>query len=299
MLTGFAFGDGNIDLGRSFYSVFEAVESHKSEDSRLKTFSLWPSSAQLNPEKLAAAGFFYTGDGDTCQCFFCDLKLRNWSHTNDPWETHRRYAPHCVLVRGAKSENVPLERDGAACKKSGNPVPKLAHDCGTNENLHVQGQGACGGSDQMHDATKRLDTFSGKWRKSHVVKPEELARVGFYFTGDRDKVACAYCGVKLLNWQPGDTAYSEHFKHSPNCPLLQEIGSEKKGTKELEDRELFLEDDTEKIKREANSSRDGLHMHGRPNVALSVVRQFGFDEAVVSTALYRLKKKQGMNDCKL
>ena len=274
MLKGFAFGDGDINKCRSFYSMFEAVDSHKSEESRLKTFSLWPSSALSGPEKLAAAGFFYTGDGDTCQCFFCGLKLRNWHHTDDPWKIHRRYGPYCVLVRGAQCENVPLKKDGVACEKS---VP--------NKNQHRRGE--CGASDQMHDATKRFETFLGKWKKSHVVKPEELARVGFYFTEDRDKVECAYCSVKLLNWEPGDTAYSEHFKHSPNCSLLQEIGSERQRANELEG--LFLDNDTEKGKREADSFLGGF-----PNFALSVVRQFGFNEDVVSMAVYRLKKKHGM-----
>ncbi len=267
MPKGYAFCD--VNTRRSFYSVFEAVDSHKSEESRLKSFSLWPSSAQSSPEKLAAAGFFYTGDDDTCQCFFCGLKLRNWRHTNDPWEIHRRYGPYCVLIRGARCENVPLKKDGGACEKS---VP--------NKNRHRRG--TCG--DEMRDATKRFDTFS-KWKKSHVVKPEELARVGFYFTGERDKVECAYCGVKLLNWEPGDTAYSEHFKHSPNCSLLQEIGSERQRAKELEG--LFLDDDTEKGKRDAFPG-------GFPNFASSVVRQFGFNEDVVSMAVYRLKKKHGM-----
>ncbi len=260
MPKGYAFGD--VNTRRSFYSVYEAVDSHKTEESRLKSFSLWLSSAQSSPEKLAAAGFFYTGDGDTCQCFFCGLKLRNWRHTNDPWETHRRYGPYCVLIRGARCENVPLKKDGGA-------------QC---ENRH---RGGAWG-DEMRDATKRFDTFS-KWKKSHVVKPEELARVGFYFTGDRDKVECSYCGVKLLNWELGDTAYSEHFKHSPNCPLLQEIGSERPRAKELEG--LFLDDDTEK---------SDPFSGGVPHFASSVVRQFGFNEDVVSAAVYRLKKKHGM-----
>ncbi len=274
MPKGFEFGDDDINMHRSFYSMFELVDLHKSEKSRLKTFSLWPSSAQSSPQKLAAAGFFYTGAGDTCQCFFCGLKLRNWHHTNDPWEIHRRYGPYCLLVRGTQCGNVPLKKDRVAHEKY---VPY--------ENQHRLG--ACGGSAQMYDATKRFKTFCGKWKKSHVVKPKELARVGFYFTGDKDKVKCAYCGVKLLNWELGDMAYSEHYKHSPNCPLLQEISSERQTAKELG--EFFLDDDTEKSKREADCLPGSV-----PNFALRVVRQFGFNEDVVNMAVYRLKKKHGM-----
>ncbi len=93
--------------------------------------------------------------------------------------------------------------------------------------------------------------------------------------------------TKLVNWESGDTAYSEHFKHSPNCSLLQEIGSERQRANELEG--LFLDNDTEKGKREADSFLGGF-----PNFALSVVRQFGFNEDVVSMAVYRLKRKHGM-----
>ncbi len=251
MPRGFVLGD----MIRSFYSLFEPRESHKAEQSPLKSFALWSSSAQSDPEKLAAAGFFYTGDDDTCQCFFCGLKLRNWRRSNDPWDTHRRYASHCVLIRGEACGNVPL----------------IKKDKMSNE--HQAGQ-----DNPLHNIAKRLETFC-KWPKSHVVRPEYLARDGFYFTGDRDKVQCAYCHVKLLNWQLGDTAYSEHFKYSPNCPRLQEIGSERqRAPHELE-------------KREFEPLRVAVTA---PGFGLSVVRQFGFDDNLVNMALYRLKKKHGM-----
>ncbi len=62
-------------------------------------------------------------------------------------------------------------------------------------------------------------------------------------------------------------AYSEHFKYSPKCPLLQEIGSERD------------KDDT----RSPDSTP-----------ALTVVRQFGFNEDIVNSAVHRLKKLHGM-----
>ncbi len=97
-------------IQRNFYSMFEALDSHKSEESRLKTFCLWPNTNHSSPETLAVAGFFYTGEGDTCQCIFCNLKLQNWRHGDDPWQMHKRYSTYCVLVRGEQCENVPLQK---------------------------------------------------------------------------------------------------------------------------------------------------------------------------------------------
>ena len=294
---------------RSFHSIYEAGDSHKKEESRRRSFLLWPSSAQASSRKLAAAGFFYTGDSDTCQCFSCGLKLKNWRRSDDPRETHKRYAPACAVVSGGQSGNVPLledaESDGEGNSSlqsddGADSVPVARADsleltqspARSRKSCRKNGRHTFAADSTVRltmDEAQRLGTFRGKWRKSHVVKPEELARVGFFFTGDKDKVECAYCGVKLLNWQPGDTAYSEHFKHSPNCPLLQKIGSERKKTEELDNRGLFLADSSKEAPMVPSSSfSDEL-----PKFAMSVVRQFGFEEELINMALHRLKGELG------
>ena len=127
----------------------------------------------------------------------------------------------------------------------------------------------------MDQKIERLHTFLGKWSKSHVVKPEDLAENGFYYTGDRDKVACVYCRVKLLNWRAGDNPCTEHFKYSPNCVLSRNIGLQTKTGDMI-------------------ASTKNRHSEESPNIsrfALSVIRQLGYDEDLIATALLRLERQ--------
>ncbi|XP_065339975.1 putative inhibitor of apoptosis [Cloeon dipterum] len=53
------------------------------------------------------------------------------------------------------------------------------------------------------------------------VEPFGLARNGFYYTGDQDRVRCAFCKVEVCKWTKGDTPESEHKSWSPDCPFLR------------------------------------------------------------------------------
>ncbi|KAJ6665721.1 hypothetical protein lerEdw1_002091 [Lerista edwardsae] len=70
----------------------------ETEDGRLTTFVNWPAYAQVSPEALARAGFFYTGHDDYVQCFCCDGALRNWERGDDPWVEHARWFPRCHFL---------------------------------------------------------------------------------------------------------------------------------------------------------------------------------------------------------
>ncbi|XP_042321080.1 baculoviral IAP repeat-containing protein 7 [Sceloporus undulatus] len=68
------------------------------EEVRLASYRRWPSYAQVSPEMLARAGFFYTGQGDYVRCFHCDGALRNWERGDDPWIEHARWFPRCKFL---------------------------------------------------------------------------------------------------------------------------------------------------------------------------------------------------------
>ncbi|XP_065344872.1 baculoviral IAP repeat-containing protein 7-B-like [Cloeon dipterum] len=67
----------------------------------------------------------------------------------------------------------------------------------------------------------RLYSLLKKNDWSHV-KPVDLARSGFYYTGDSDNVRCAFCNLEVRGWEKGDTPDGEHKKWNPKCPLLCE-----------------------------------------------------------------------------
>ncbi|XP_075427586.1 baculoviral IAP repeat-containing protein 7 [Ascaphus truei] len=68
------------------------------ERERLATYRAWPHYAEVTPEQLARAGFFYTGHGDNVKCFYCDGGLRNWERDDDPWREHAKWFPQCEFL---------------------------------------------------------------------------------------------------------------------------------------------------------------------------------------------------------
>lgn len=66
----------------------------------------------------------------------------------------------------------------------------------------------------------RLRTFVGQWSDDFFVSPPDLAKAGFYFHSRPDRVQCAFCRGRLLNWQSTDVPLSEHKKFFPTCPFV-------------------------------------------------------------------------------
>ncbi|XP_053339016.1 baculoviral IAP repeat-containing protein 7 [Clarias gariepinus] len=81
-----------VTLGQAAYPEMEP------ERTRLASFSSWPASSFVQPDTLARAGFFYTGQSDNVKCFFCDGNLRNWDPGDDPWQEHAKWFPRCEYL---------------------------------------------------------------------------------------------------------------------------------------------------------------------------------------------------------
>ncbi|XP_062702655.1 baculoviral IAP repeat-containing protein 6 isoform X3 [Aedes albopictus] len=78
----------------------------------------------------------------------------------------------------------------------------------------------------MFSEATRRQTFEGwphmdyKW-----VLPDQMAQAGFYhFPGDNgndDRAMCFTCNVCLVCWEKTDEPWSEHERHSPECPFVK------------------------------------------------------------------------------
>ncbi len=78
---------------------------------------------------------------------------------------------------------------------------------------------------EYSDYESRIQTFRGKWPKYlGGPTPEELARAGFFYLGEGDKVKCFSCGVSLHEWEKKDSAYLEHVRWSPDCHYVPLVG---------------------------------------------------------------------------
>jgi E3 ubiquitin-protein ligase XIAP len=157
------------------------------ESDRLQSFSTWPFWAGIQPQRLAPEGFYYTGVRDEVRCFSCQVLLKSWRSHDDVRERHKRAYPSCTFLVSKDQEN----------RQAKTSLQNMEHEA------------------------NRLMTFeSHGWQSSCPVKPTELAKSGFYYSGNGDTVICFSCGVSLKEWERGDTADGEHRRANPSCLFL-------------------------------------------------------------------------------
>lgn len=68
---------------------------------------------------------------------------------------------------------------------------------------------------RMHSERNRLLSF-----KAWPNLPLELARAGFYYLNNSDRVQCAFCENVLHNWDVTDKPLDEHKRHFPRCRFV-------------------------------------------------------------------------------
>ena len=70
----------------------------------------------------------------------------------------------------------------------------------------------------------RLATFHD-WPEpaARIVDPRDIARAGMFYTGQIDRVQCAFCRGCLRNWVQGDNPAEEHRKNFPNCSFARGV----------------------------------------------------------------------------
>ncbi|XP_064461606.1 baculoviral IAP repeat-containing protein 2-like [Ornithodoros turicata] len=91
------------------YAVLHTRPTHERYaplENRVFSFGRYPATAKGNTERMAKAGFFYTGAQDRTTCFQCGNSLCSWSDEDDPLSEHQNDdvdklqtpAPSCTFV---------------------------------------------------------------------------------------------------------------------------------------------------------------------------------------------------------
>uniref|UniRef100_A0A4W6D8Q0 Baculoviral IAP repeat containing 2 n=1 Tax=Lates calcarifer TaxID=8187 RepID=A0A4W6D8Q0_LATCA len=219
---------------------------NSSELYRISTFARFPASG-VTERSLARAGWFYTGVGDRVQCFRCNVTAEGWQAGDCPTERHRQLSPSCSFIQSLPSTANLLSSSHSAFSPlriatlSGPgpaaPNPTVSQDepvgylnMGFSAPPPSSPLSSRGVEDMSHQRPTchnpsmrreqdRLDSFHS-WTLS-IITPGELAKAGFYYLGQGDRVACFSCGGQLSNWEPGDRAVSEHQRHYPNCRFVR------------------------------------------------------------------------------
>ncbi|NWH81075.1 BIR7B protein, partial [Piaya cayana] len=204
---------GEAELRAAHCELFES--RMRSEARRLMTFQQWPDTSPVSPEDLAKAGFFFVGPRDTVQCFCCGGVLQDWEPGNCPTAMHLEFFPSCKFICGEDVGNQalpPLREifdtvDGqflSFLQKLDNEDPALPNEPEYPEMIREE---------------MRLSTFQN-WPRYTDMHPEQLARAGFFYTGQGDLVRCFHCDGRIRNWLLGDDPWREHAKWYPECEFL-------------------------------------------------------------------------------
>ena len=213
---------------------------------RLASFATWPSTAAVSSLALARSGFKYTGHGESTVCTECQLVVDVWQRGDRPDEVHRRCSPNCAFVQEQLQANVSSVSHPAAAA-----VERTSHSHNTNltcsthaftttDNVtvtvnHVAHNTAsrvpllCSVDrdrpdyERLKDEDVRRSTFHD-WpeRVASIVDPRDLAKAGLFYTGEIDRVQCAFCRGYLKNWVQGDIPADEHRRLFPDCPLVRQ-----------------------------------------------------------------------------
>nr|AIL48466.1 baculoviral IAP repeat-containing protein 2 [Apostichopus japonicus] len=204
----------------------EAKSYFMKEINRLLSFKIWPISSHVDRFDLAAAGFYCVNESNgTVQCFACFGRLSEWKAGDRPKSEHLRLFPSCPFIWGRPTGNVPLtptEKDQAvrffssSSSRLSRPL-QIASNLSQSERYGLQGQSSTshGSSVNLRRSARlpepadltvkyakypnnayeqaRLETY-GRWPNDHSQIPANLARAGFFATGNGDEVKCFYCG---------------------------------------------------------------------------------------------------------
>ncbi|KAL1782848.1 neuronal apoptosis inhibitory 5 [Sigmodon hispidus] len=206
---------------------------YREEGARLESFENWPFYAHgTSPRGLSAAGFVFTGDRDTVQCFSCGGCLGNWEEGDDPWKEHAKWFPRCKFLQTKKSTeeiaqyiqsykgfvHVTGEHFVNSWVRRELPLTSACYS-----HLHLFSQAHCNDSVFANEDLRR-ETFKD-WPQESPVAVEALVRAGLFYTGKNDIVRCFFCGGCLCTWEEGDDPLKEHTKFFPNCVFIQNLKS--------------------------------------------------------------------------
>uniref|UniRef100_A0A7N9AXP2 Dual E2 ubiquitin-conjugating enzyme/E3 ubiquitin-protein ligase BIRC6 n=1 Tax=Mastacembelus armatus TaxID=205130 RepID=A0A7N9AXP2_9TELE len=170
------------------------------------------------------------------ELFITQLKegLKNTSHETAAnhkvakWATVTFHLPHHVLKLVASAivnELKKINQNIAALSVASSIMDRLSYLLSSARPELGVGPGRSVDRSLMYSEANRRETFTS-WPHAGYrwAQPDPMAQAGFYHqpasTGD-DRAMCFTCSVCLVCWEPTDEPWSEHERHSPNCPFVK------------------------------------------------------------------------------
>lgn len=163
------------------------------EENRLRTFVDWPTNAAVSADRIAKAGFYYTGIGLEVQCFLCGRTISEWNYGDQAVTRHRQASPDCPFVLNPSSTcNIPLlpasASDRDLSSSSSSSVEQAQSNNGTEYQCYLSTAVRSNDPQRQYKTLRqRLESFA-TWPISNIVSPERLAEAGFYYLQQADLV---------------------------------------------------------------------------------------------------------------
>lgn len=191
------------------HAMFEILGSSKGKGNKWRysarrgTFKHWPYQLRDQIQSLCAAGFYYTGRGDSVRCVGCNgIEYNRWESGDVPWFEHKRLSPKCNFLLAA--------------------APQSVQDLGGKEPV------------DMFDPSfyhTRVESMARYAPKFYGETPANLAYAGFVFTGgdwqDRSLI-CFACGLELGDKRDDRCKpLATHKLLRPKCAYIQMLSSQK------------------------------------------------------------------------
>jgi len=210
------------------------------ECDRLSTFKWWPCSAAGKEKELARAGFYYLGNKDRTQCYYCKIVVCNWKATTKISDFHEDNCCMRTQLQTAKVDDqiiTQLATTNIAQATDDDIIPYVmtslrsdkklltSQQCiddnsedefgGYDPDIDIYPDADVEGAQLMRDMypcddpkvvamkklTARISTFTGNASwHGNEFHIEAIAESGFFYQGVSDLVRCWYCGVTMEDW---------------------------------------------------------------------------------------------------
>ncbi|XP_028983369.1 baculoviral IAP repeat-containing protein 6 isoform X2 [Betta splendens] len=150
------------------------------------------------------------------------------NHKVAKWATVTFHLPYHVLKLVASAivnELKKINQNIAALSVASSIMDRLSYLLASARPELGVGPGRSVDRSLMYSEANRRETFTS-WPHAGYrwAQPDPMAQAGFYHqpasTGD-DRAMCFTCSVCLVCWEPTDEPWSEHERHSPNCPFVK------------------------------------------------------------------------------
>ncbi|CAF0933130.1 unnamed protein product [Adineta steineri] len=170
---------------------------------------------------LNAAGFQYTGNGDTAQCKDCGLEVSNWTVTMQPITIHSKQRPECPFILSLKQSIISNKASTSLTATAIRSIPIKTELENPSKRQKVEPINSEASSNTFVETNLlkqvRQRTFS---HGPHRTTPStaQMTESGFFNCNVGDRVICIYCNLICQQWTPHTDDPSEvHKTLSPNC----------------------------------------------------------------------------------